>query len=60
METNSSDLITIAISAYKDKVEAEIIEKFKKECDYIIANRLTPELEDVVDKVYTRDLFGNE
>lgn len=44
---------------YGDLIQNDL-KKFKQECDVIIANRVTEDIADVKEKVYTRDLYGKD
>lgn len=44
---------------FRSEVVADLAD-FKARCDVILANRVGPELADVAEKVYTRDLYGHD
>lgn len=44
---------------FRSKVVRDL-DEFKSMCDIIIANRAAPELSDVAEKVYTRDLYSRD
>ena len=56
----------LKIILYEPKIQSNIFSdfevytnliQFKNESDLIVANRFSDELEDVISKVYTRDIF---
>ena len=45
------------VEFFNSRVEKDF-DKFKRGVGIILANRIVPELEDVIEKVFTRDLYG--
>lgn len=51
---------TLNSESYFDSKVVTDLDEFKRDCDLIIANRPTHELDDIADRIYTRDLFERD
>lgn len=51
---------TINIAMFNGYTVVSDLNEFLSQSDVIVANRLSPDLSDHLDKVYTRDLFGKD
>jgi len=54
-----SVMLTPQVVSHNSRVVNDLTQ-FKKEADVILENRITDDIKEVADKVYSRDLFGNE
>lgn len=48
----------ISDSVYEGMQVVDSLDVFKQKCDLVVANRYSEEIEDISEKVYTRDLFS--
>lgn len=55
----NNEVVVEEAEFFHSKVMKDLNE-FKQHSDVIVANRMTDELLDIQDKVYTRDLFGKD
>lgn len=51
-------LESFGLQTHLHVVGAGDLEKFKESCDFVVASRVTPELQDIRAKVFTRDHFS--